>query len=78
MDMPDTDDPRLYMRIAASVRARIESGELAPGQPVPSITTLTQEWRVARETAAQALQMLESEGLVKRWPGRGYFVTTRG
>jgi DNA-binding GntR family transcriptional regulator len=75
MDMTGTDDPRLYVQIAASVRARIESGELTPGQPVPSITTLTQEWHVARETAAQALQMLESEGLVKRWPGRGYYVT---
>jgi DNA-binding GntR family transcriptional regulator len=72
--MPDTDDPRLYMQIAASVRARIQSGELAPGQPAPSITTLTQEWNVARETAAQAYRVLEAEGLVRRYPGRGYYV----
>ena len=77
MGMADTGDPRLYVRIAASVRSRIQSGELAPGQAAPSITTLVQEWGVARETAAQAYRVLEAEGLVKRWPGRGYFVVAR-
>ncbi len=65
------------MRIAADLRRRIEAGELEPGQPVPSITTLTQEWQVARETAAHALTTLEGEGLVRRYPGKGYFVTVR-
>jgi DNA-binding GntR family transcriptional regulator len=72
------EDPRIYVRIAASVRARIEAGELKPGQPAPSITTLTQEWDVARETAAQAMRVLEGEGLVRRYPGKGYYVTGRG
>jgi DNA-binding GntR family transcriptional regulator len=70
----EDEDPRIYLRIAASVRARIEAGELTPGRPVPSITTLCQEWGVARETAAHALQVLEAEGLVRRYPGRGYYV----
>ena len=66
--------PRVYVRIATGLRRRIESGELAPGEPVPSITTLTQEWGVARETAAHAPQVLEAEALVRRYPGRGYYV----
>jgi DNA-binding GntR family transcriptional regulator len=74
----DDQDPRVYVRIAADIRARIEADELKPGQPVPSITALTQEWDVARETAAHALQVLEAEGLVRRYPGRGYYVTERG
>jgi DNA-binding GntR family transcriptional regulator len=73
----DDQDPRVYLRIAADLRRRIEAGELEAGQPVPSITTLTQEWEVARETAAHALQVLEQEGLVRRYPGRGYYVTAR-
>ena len=77
-DVDDQDDPRIYVRIAAQLRQRIEAGELAAGQPVPSITTLTQEWHVARETAAHALATLEAEGLVRRYPGRGYYVTARG
>ena len=68
------DDPRAYVRIAASVRALIESGELASGQPVPSITTLTQEHGVSRETAGKALRLLETEGRLVRFPGLGYFV----
>ena len=75
--MTETGDPRLYVQIAASVRARIDSGELKPGQAAPSITTLCQEWGVARETAAQAYRVLEAEGLVKRWPSHGFFVTAR-
>jgi DNA-binding GntR family transcriptional regulator len=74
----DDQDPRIYVRIAADLRRKIETGELEPGQPAPSITTLTQEWSVARETAAHALTTLESEGLVRRYPGRGYYVTARG
>ena len=74
----DDQDPRIYVRIAGDIRSRIEADELKPGQPVPSITSLCQEWGVARETAAHALQVLETEGLVRRYPGRGYYVTARG
>ena len=73
----EDEDPRIYVRIAVAIRARIEADELKAGQPVPSITSLCQEWGVARETAAHALQVLEDEGLVRRWPGRGYYVTAR-
>ena len=38
---------------------------------------LAQEWGVARETAAHAMSVLEAEGLVRRYPGRGYYVTAR-
>jgi GntR family transcriptional regulator len=65
------------VRIADSVRQQIAAGRLQPGQPVPSITTLTQEYGVARQTAAKALHLLESEGLVYRVPGLGYYVTER-
>ena len=73
----DDQDPRIYLRIAADIRARIEADELKPGQPAPSITSLCQEWSVARETAAHALTTLEAEGLVRRYPGRGYYVTAK-
>jgi GntR family transcriptional regulator len=72
------NDPRAYVRLASELRGRIESGELEPGKPAPSITTLAQEHGIARQTAAKALRMLESEGLVVRYPGLGYFVAERG
>lgn len=73
----EVDDPRAYVRIAAAVRQQITAGELAPGQPVPSITALVQEHGVARQTAAKALRMLETEGLLRRIPGLGYYVTSK-
>jgi DNA-binding GntR family transcriptional regulator len=71
------EDPRAYVRIADLLRQQITAGQLTAGQPVPSITTLTQDHGVARQTAAKALQVLESEGLVYRVPGLGYYVTER-
>jgi GntR family transcriptional regulator len=71
----EADDPRAYVRIAVAVRQQITSGELKAGQPVPSITTLAQEHGVARQTASKALRLLESEGLVRRIPGLGYYVS---
>lgn len=69
-------DPRAYVRLAAQLREQISSGKLRPGDPTPSITTLTQEHGIARQTAAKALRVLEAEGLVYRVPGLGYYITT--
>jgi DNA-binding GntR family transcriptional regulator len=68
------DDPRAYVRLASQLRQQITDGKLSPGQPTPSITTLTQDHGVARQTAAKALHLLEAEGLVYRVPGLGYYV----
>jgi GntR family transcriptional regulator len=62
------------MRIAADVRQGLSEGRWARGEPVPSITTLSQEYGVARQTAAKALQLLVDEGLLTRVPGLGYYV----
>jgi DNA-binding GntR family transcriptional regulator len=63
-----------YLRIAAALRARIDSGELAPGDILPSITRISQEWGVAKITATKALKELRSEGLTRSVPGWGTFV----
>jgi DNA-binding GntR family transcriptional regulator len=71
------DDPRRYMQIAAYVRQGLSEGRWKPGQPVPSITTLSQEYGVNRRTAAKALALLEGEGLLTRVPGLGYYVNSQ-
>ena len=62
---------------ADPVRARIESGDLAPGARLPSIATLTQEYGIARTTAGKALRLLVDEGLAEMSPGMGTFVTRK-
>lgn len=64
----------VYRQLAAILRAQIESGELAPGRPVPSERTLTQRYGIAVGTVKKAVEVLRSEGLVHTVTGRGIFV----
>ena len=68
-----TDRPP-YLVIAAAIRARIVSGELRPGDRVPSTRAITREWGVAMATATKALATLRQEGLVRPEPGVGTVV----
>jgi DNA-binding transcriptional regulator YhcF (GntR family) len=64
-----------YVRIVDSIRARIESGELAPGERVPSTRAIVAEFGVAMATASKALAALRSDGAVRAVPGVGTVVT---
>jgi DNA-binding GntR family transcriptional regulator len=68
-----TDDPRLHLRVAEEVRKKIAAGVLAAGDAV-SITYTSQEWGISRQTVSKALGTLERDGLLKRYPGVGYYV----
>ncbi|MFF0628884.1 GntR family transcriptional regulator [Streptomyces sp. NPDC004296] len=70
--------PPPYRRIADAIRARVESGELAPGDRVPSTRRITQEWGVAMATATKVLTALRQEGVVRVVPGVGTVVAERG
>lgn len=69
--------PAKYLQIAGHLRERILSGELAPGDDVPSERALAQEWKVARPTATKALEALRMEGLVGSRQGARTFVLPR-
>jgi DNA-binding GntR family transcriptional regulator len=56
------------------LKRQIAEGALAPGYPVPSITTMTQETGYSRRTVGHAMRVLEDEGLLFRVPGLGYYV----
>jgi GntR family transcriptional regulator len=67
----------VYQQLAAILREQIFSGKLRPNRPIPSLTSLQQEYGVARGTAVKAVQLLEDEGLVHSVRGRGMFVRER-
>jgi DNA-binding GntR family transcriptional regulator len=67
-----------YRQVAAILRARIQSGELAPRQRLPSIADLVQEYGIARTTASKALKVLVDERLAEMVPGWGTYVAERG
>jgi GntR family transcriptional regulator len=64
----------LYEQIVAQVRAAILSGELQPGQPLPSLRKLAEELRVSLITTTRAYNDLAAEGLIVNAQGRGSFV----
>ncbi|RCH66895.1 GntR family transcriptional regulator [Streptomyces sp. SDr-06] len=67
-----------YLTIAAGIRRRIASGELAPGDRVPSTRAIVRESGVAMATATKALAALAREGLVRAVPGVGTVVAEAG
>ncbi len=67
----------VYLQLAAILRARIMSGEMAAGRALPSETTLMQEHGIARETARKAVRVLRDEGLVQIVQGRGSYVVPK-
>jgi DNA-binding GntR family transcriptional regulator len=63
-----------YRHIAAELRARIASGDLQPGDALPSEAELSSRYGVARGTARHALAELEGSGLVRTIHGKGRYV----
>jgi DNA-binding GntR family transcriptional regulator len=66
-----------YQRITAALRSMIETGELQPGDVLPSEAALAERYGVARGTARHALAELEGAGLVDSVHGRGRYVRRR-
>jgi AcrR family transcriptional regulator len=63
-----------YRRIVAEIRERITTGELRPGERVPSARQITQEFGVAIATATKVLATLRQDGLVRPVAGVGTVV----
>jgi GntR family transcriptional regulator len=70
------DEP-LYVQLAGILRRRIESGQLARLDPLPSESTLTQEHDVSRDTVRRAIAVLREQGLVFTIAQRGTYVGPR-
>jgi GntR family transcriptional regulator len=63
-----------HAQLAEHVRGKIVSGTWQPGEMLPSESTLIETFRVSRTVVRQAMQTLESEGLIWRKSGKGTFV----
>ena len=64
-----------YQQLKDLIIDRIASGELQPGDRVPSEHELVESTNVSRMTANRALRELHDEGYVDRIAGRGTFVS---
>jgi GntR family transcriptional regulator len=67
----------LYAQLADLLRQRILRGLWKPGDKLPSLEILVEEFQVARVTVRQAVDILTREGLLSPQRGRGTFVTEK-
>jgi GntR family transcriptional regulator len=74
MPVKDRNGIHAYQRIQGKIRKVIETGDLRPGDPVPSERELARIHDVSLMTARHALASLEHEGAVERRRGVGTFV----
>ncbi|MCC9707286.1 GntR family transcriptional regulator [Streptomyces sp. MNU76] len=74
---PRADNRPPYARIAEHYRELISSGALAPGDLLPSIRVLADQWEVSTATADRAMKLLRDEKIVKGIPGVGTEVMAR-
>ena len=76
--MFDEIDPRspvpLYAQIAARVRMAVAAGELAAGESLPSVRSLSRTLRVNPATVGQAYRDLAADGFVDLRHGQGTFI----
>ncbi|WP_306329909.1 GntR family transcriptional regulator [Streptomyces venezuelae] len=63
-DSEATADAPLYLRVAAALREDLAHRRISPGSRLPSERSLSQRYRVNRQTVRSALQLLRDERLV--------------
>ena len=64
----------LYHQLAALLSERIESGEFAVGERLPSEPELSRRHGIGRPTVRQATELLVQRGLIERRRGSGTYV----
>jgi GntR family transcriptional regulator len=73
IDRAETSVP-LYVQIADNLLDKIESGELGPGDRLPSERELSEKLSINRLTLRRAFRVLEGQGLLIRRRGSGTYV----
>lgn len=67
----------LYIRIQDALIEQLKSGALKPGDRMPTEDVLMREHAVSRITVRKALELLQHQGLIERYAGKGTFVRKR-
>lgn len=67
----------IYEQIVTQLRQKIATGELVPGEMLPSIRTLAKDLRISVITTKRAYDELEHQGLIVTAAGKGCFVAER-
>ena len=67
----------IYDQIYSQIKDAILSGQVSPGDALPSIRGLAKDLKISVITTKRAYDELESEGFIYTLPGKGCFVAER-
>lgn len=70
----NSSDKPIYEQITMQIKNLIISGELRPGEPLPSMRYLAKELRISVITTKRAYEDLERDGFITTVVGKGSFV----
>jgi DNA-binding transcriptional regulator YhcF (GntR family) len=75
IDLNSTSSTPPYEQIRSQVATLVETGELQPGDRLPTIRRLAEDLGVAANTVARAYRELEQSGVIETRGRGGSFVT---
>jgi len=70
----ENDQQALYKQLVALIEEQINTGELKPGQKIPSENDFCKMYNISRTTVRQAMNFLAIRGKIIRVKGRGSFI----
>lgn len=76
MEVQAYNTRKLYVKIAQQIRSAIETGDLRPGDRLPPLAELAEQFGCSRATVREALGTLRGQGLVEFRHGNGIYVRT--
>jgi len=75
--MEKTGGRSKYYMIMEEIKFKITSGEIPPGEKIPSENELADRYKVSRHTIRKALALLVNDGYVEAIHGKGTFCSER-
>lgn len=64
----------IYIQIMNQIKHKIVTGDLTPGDQLPTVRQLAADLRVNFNTIARAYRMLDDAGIISTQHGRGTFI----
>ncbi len=66
----------IYMQVVDRIKQMVVSGQLQPGQQIPTIRQLATDLRVNYNTVGRAYLILDQEGVISTQQGRGTYIAS--
>jgi GntR family transcriptional regulator len=64
----------IYLQVVEQIKERLASGQLKPGDQLPTVRSLAADLRVNFNTIARAYRIMDESGIISTQQGRGTYI----